>query len=46
MTTELGGIEKLRSDFISNISQEFKTSIVSIRGFARQLKKSTLTEKQ
>jgi len=46
MTTELASIEKLRSDFISNISHEFKTPIVSIRGFARRLKKSTLTEQQ
>lgn len=46
MTTELAGIEKLRSDFINNISHEFKTPIVSIRGFARRLKKSTLTEQQ
>ena len=46
MTTELASIEKLRSDFISNISHEFKTPIVSIRGFARRLKKGTLTEQQ
>ncbi|HHU89430.1 MAG TPA: HAMP domain-containing histidine kinase [Clostridiaceae bacterium] len=46
MTTELASIEKLRNDFISNISHEFKTPIVSIRGFARRLKKSTLTEQQ
>ncbi len=46
MTTELAGIEKLHSDFITNISHEFKTPIVSIRGFARRLKKSTLTEQQ
>lgn len=46
MTTELAGIEKLRSDFISNISHEFKTPIVSIRGFARRLQKNTLTQQQ
>ncbi|MCK9217636.1 MAG: HAMP domain-containing histidine kinase [Firmicutes bacterium] len=46
MTTELASIEKLRNDFLSNISHEFKTPIVSIRGFARRLKKSTLTDKQ
>ncbi len=46
MTTELAGIEKLHSDFIRNISHEFKTPIVSIRGFARRLKKKTLTEQQ
>ncbi len=46
MISELASIEKLRNDFISNISHEFKTPIVSIRGFARRLKKSTLTEQQ
>ncbi len=46
MTTELAGIEKIHSDFIRNVSHEFKTPIVSISGFARRLKKSTLTEQQ
>ena len=46
MTTELAGIEKLHTDFITNISHEFKTPIVSIRGFARRLKKNTLTDQQ
>lgn len=46
MTKELASIETLRNDFISNISHEFKTPIVSIRGFARRLKKNTLTEQQ
>lgn len=46
MTTELAGIEKLHTDFITNISHEFKTPIVSIRGFARRLKKPTITDQQ
>jgi len=46
MTKELSSIEMLRNDFVSNISHEFKTPIVSIRGFARRLKKNTLTEEQ
>ena len=46
MTTELAGIEKLHTDFITNISHEFKTPIVSIRGFAKRLKKNTLTAEQ
>ncbi|MCL1795966.1 MAG: HAMP domain-containing histidine kinase [Clostridia bacterium] len=46
MAGELAGIETLRSDFISTISHEFKTPIVSIRGFARQLKKNSLTAEQ
>ena len=46
MAKELASIETLRSDFISTISHEFKTPIVSIRGFARQLKKNALTAEQ
>ena len=46
MTKELQGNEMLRSDFINNFSHEFKTPIVSIRGFARQLQNQDLTEEQ
>jgi len=46
MTTELGGIEMFRSDFINTFSHEFKTPIVSIRGFAKRLKKENLTKEQ
>jgi signal transduction histidine kinase len=38
MAKELGSIEMLRSDFVNNLSHEFKTPIVSLRGFARLLK--------
>lgn len=44
MAKELGSIEMFRSDFINNFSHEFKTPIVSICGFARQLEKGGLTE--
>lgn len=44
MTEELGGIEMLRNDFINTFSHEFKTPIVSLCGFARQLKDPTLSE--
>ena len=37
MTEELSGVELFRNDFVNNFSHEFKTPIVSIRGFARQL---------
>lgn len=44
MVAELAGIETLRSDFISNVSHEFKTPIVSIRGFAKLLRDPDLPE--
>ena len=43
---ELGGTEILRKDFINNFSHEFKTPIVSIQGFAKQLKKENLSEEK
>lgn len=46
MTKELGGVEMFRSDFISSFSHEFKTPIVSIRGFARQLQRDDLTDEE
>lgn len=46
MTEELSGTEMLRSDFINNFSHEFKTPIVSIKGFAKQLQKSDISEEQ
>lgn len=39
MAQELGGIEMFRENFINSFSHEFKTPIVSIQGFAKQLKK-------
>ncbi len=46
MAEELSGIEMFRKDFINNFSHEFKTPIVSIRGFARQLERDDLTIEQ
>ena len=46
MAQELEGIELFRNDFINNFSHEFKTPIVSIRGFARELQQSGLTDAQ
>ena len=43
MTEELAGIEMFRNDFINNFSHEFKTPIVSIRGFAKQLQNENLS---
>ena len=46
MASDLDGIEMFRNDFINNFSHEFKTPIVSIRGFARQLQSEKLSEEQ
>ena len=46
MAQNLEGIEMFRNDFINNFSHEFKTPIVSIRGFARQLQSGNLNEAQ
>lgn len=46
MAGELQNTEMLRSDFVNNFSHEFKTPIVSIRGFAKLLKKENLTDEQ
>lgn len=46
MIEELRNTEMFRQDFISNFSHEFKTPLVSIRGFARQLYEGDLTPEQ
>ncbi|MBR6603492.1 MAG: HAMP domain-containing histidine kinase [Clostridia bacterium] len=46
MAKELEGTEMFRSDFINNFSHEFKTPIVSIRGFAKQLQSEDLTDEE
>jgi signal transduction histidine kinase len=46
MAQSLGSLELLRSDFINTISHEFKTPVVSIRGFAKLLQNPNLTEEQ
>lgn len=44
MAEELEGIETIRSDFINGFSHEIKTPIVSIRGFAQELKNTDISE--
>lgn len=46
MAKDLEGIELFRKDFINNFSHEFKTPIVSIQGFAKQLYNDDLTDEQ
>ncbi|QNU66848.1 HAMP domain-containing histidine kinase [Ruminiclostridium herbifermentans] len=43
MAEELGSIEMFRNNFINDFSHEFKTPIVSIRGFAKQLQNENLS---
>ncbi|MDY3862893.1 MAG: HAMP domain-containing sensor histidine kinase [Eubacteriales bacterium] len=44
MAQELRGIELFRNEFINNYSHEFKTPIISIRGFAHELRQEGLTD--
>ncbi len=46
MARELGSMEKLRQDFISDVSHEIQSPLTSISGFAALLKSDTLTGEQ
>ena len=46
MAKELAGIETLRSDFVNNISHEFKTPLASIQGFVMLMANKDLTDQQ
>ena len=46
LAEELQNTEILRSDFVNSFSHEFKTPIVSIRGFAQLLNRGGLSEEQ
>lgn len=46
MTKELAGTELLRSDFVENVSHEFKTPLSAIEGYATLLQKPGLGEKK
>lgn len=46
LASELSQTEVLRSDFVNNLSHEFKTPIVSILGFAKILQNTDLTDEQ
>jgi len=46
LAQELKGTQMLRSNFVNEYAHEFKTPIVSIKGFAELLKQKDLTEEQ
>ena len=46
MVKELGNIETLQTDFVSNVSHEFKTPINAIEGYASLLQDNQLTDEQ
>ena len=46
MATELQSIEMLRSDFVENVSHEFKTPLTAIEGYAALLQRRNLSEEK
>lgn len=46
MTYDLAHIETLRSDFVANVSHEFKTPLAAIEGYATLLQNDTLTKEK
>ncbi|AFS77620.1 sensor signal transduction histidine kinase [Gottschalkia acidurici 9a] len=46
MALELKGIEMLRTDFIANVSHEFKTPIASIKGYATLLQDENISTEE
>ncbi|MEY9095251.1 ATP-binding protein [Paenibacillus sp. RC84] len=43
MAVELGALEKMRQEFISNVSHEIQSPLTSIQGFAKAIKREDLS---
>jgi len=46
MAKDLGQVEEMRQEFISNVSHEIQSPLTSISGFARALKNEQLTKRE
>jgi len=46
MAARLGDMEKMRQEFISNVSHEIQSPLTSIRGFARALRNPRLSDEE
>jgi len=46
MTDELNTMEKMRQEFVSNVSHEIQSPLTSIKGFARALQDNNLSEEK
>ncbi|SCC09131.1 Uncharacterized protein BC0861_01957 [Bacillus mobilis] len=46
MTDELNAMEKMRQEFVSNVSHEIQSPLTSIKGFARALQDGNLSEEK
>ncbi|PFO65600.1 two-component sensor histidine kinase [Bacillus cereus] len=46
MTDELNAMEKMRQEFVSNVSHEIQSPLTSIKGFARALQDDNLSEEK
>lgn len=46
MAVELGQIERMREDFVSNVSHEIQSPLTSISGFSKLIRNKSMTEEE